>query len=139
MKTASWIVLLIVGVLILAGSLVSAGVAYFGEWPIGPTTLAKVEAAVPGTAPALRGARGTAAGLGAAFAVLWLTVVLGPYRRGEAWASWALLGSVLVLSAVILPRIPLVGITAGVATAIGPLVLTLLGVALDVGRLRGAK
>jgi len=139
MKTASWVVLFIVGLVILTISLISAGVAYGGEWPIGPTTLARLEAAVPGTAPALRGARATAAAFGAAFGVLWLTVVLGPYRRGEAWAWWGLLGSMLVLSAVILLRVPLIGITAGVPAALVPLILTVLGLVLDLGRLRGAK
>ena len=57
----------------------------------------------------------------------------------RSWAWWGLLGSVLVLSAVILLRVPLVGVMAGVPTALVPLVLTLLGLFLDVGRVRGAK
>jgi hypothetical protein len=140
MKKASWIVLFVVGLAVLAVSFISAGLAYSeaGDWPIGPSTLAKVDATVPGTGPALRGARGTAAAFGAAYGVLWLTIVLGPYRRGETWAWWGLLGASLVLAGTILARVPLIGITAGVPTGLIPLVLTLLGLLLDLGRLRAA-
>ena len=141
MKKASWIVLCVLGVLVLAVSLISTGIAYSpsGDWPIGPSSLAKVDAAFPGVGPALRGVRGTSAAFGAAYAVLWLTIVLGPYRRGETWAWWGLLGASLVLASVVLLRVPLVGITAGVPAAIYPLVLTLLGLLLDLGRVRGAQ
>jgi hypothetical protein len=139
MRTASWVILCVVGVAILAISLISAGVAYSGDWPIGPTTLSRIEALAPGAGAALRGARGTAAAFGAAYGALWLTVVIGPYRRREAWTWWALLGAALVLAAVILARVPLVGTNLGVPTALGPLLLTLLGLVLDLGRLREAK
>lgn len=138
MKKASWIVLLVVGLVFLGLSLVSMGVAMTGDWPIGPSSLAELEAAVPGTGVPLRGARGTAAAFGAAYGVLFLTIVLGPYRRGETWAWWALLGSSVVLAALILLRLPLVGTTLGLPTAIVPLVLVLLGLLLDLGRVRGA-
>ena len=137
MKKASWIVLLVVGVVILGLSLISTGVALRGDWPIGPTTLVELEAAVPGTGVPLRGARGTAAAFGAAYGVLFLTIVLGPYRRGEAWAWWGLLGSSLVLAALILLRVPLIGTTLGMPSAIVPLGLVLLGLGLDLGRVRG--
>jgi len=140
MKTASWVVLFVVGLAVLLVSFISAGQAYGGgNWPIGPSTLAKVEAAVAGTAVPLRGVRGTSAAFAAAFAVLWLTVVLGPYRRGEAWAWWGLLGSMLVLSAMILVRVPLLGTNLGVPAGLIPLSIALLGLLLDLGRVRGAK
>ncbi len=139
MKKASWIVLLVVGVVVLAISLISTNVALRGDWPIGPTTLAKLEAAVPGTGVPLRGARGTAAAFAAAYGVLFLTIVLGPYRRGETWAWWALLGSSLVLAVLILLRVPLIGTTLGMPTAIVPLGLVVLGLLLDLGRVRRSE
>jgi hypothetical protein len=139
MKTASFVVLFLVGLAILALSLLSATIAYSREFNLGQYGIAKVEAALPGAGPALRGQRGTAAAFATAYAVLWLVVVIGPYRRGEAWAWWALLGSTLTLATLILLRVPLVGIRAGVSTALAPLVLVLLGLLLDLGRLRGGK
>jgi hypothetical protein len=140
MKTASWVILFVVGLLVLVVSFISAGIAYGGgEWPVGPSSLSKLEAVVPGTAVALRGARGTAAAFGGAFGVLWLTMVLGPYRRREAWAWWGLLGSMLVLAAMVLLRVPLLGTTLGVPTGLYLLGLTLLGLLLDIGRARGTN
>jgi len=141
MKKASWIVLCVLGVLFLTVSLISTGIAYSSssDWPIGPSSLLKVEAAFPGAGQALRGVRGTSAAFAAGYAVLWLTVVLGPYRRGESWAWWGLLGASLVLASIILLRVPLVGITGGVPAAIYPLVLALIGLLLDLGRVRGAR
>ncbi len=136
MKKASWIVLLALGLAMLALSLVSAVTAYTGNWAIGPTSLAKIEAATPGAGVALRGSRATAAAFAAAYWVLFLTIVLGPYRRGEVWAWWALLGSILSLAAIILLRVPLIGTTLGAITAIVPLALVLLGLLLDLGRVR---
>lgn len=138
MKKASWIILLVVGLVLLVFSLVSTGLALRGDWPIGPTTLVELEAAVPGTGVPLRGARGTAAAFGAAYAVLFLTIVLGPYRRGDTWAWWALLASSLVLAVLILLRVPLIGTTLGAPTAIVPLLLVLVGLGLDLGRVRGS-
>lgn len=93
---------------------------------------------MPGTGVPLRGARGTAAAFGAAYAVLFLIIVLGPYRRGEVWAWWALLASSLVLAILILLRVPLIGTTLGAPTAIVPLLLVLVGLGLDLGRVRTA-
>jgi hypothetical protein len=139
MKTASFVVLVLAGVAILALSLLSAGIAYSREFNLGPHQVSKVEAALPGAGAALRGARGTAAAFATAYAVLFLVVVLGPYRRGEAWAWWALLGSTLALALVVLLRVPLVGTRAGAGTALAALLLVLLGLVLDLGRLRGGK
>ncbi len=136
MKRASWVVLFVQGLLILLLSLLSAFNAYWRNWAIGPTTLTKIEMVAPGTEVALRGSRATAAAFGVGFAVLFLTVVLGPYRRGEVWAWWALLGSMLSLAVVVLLRIPLLGTTLGTTPAVVPLVVVLVGLLLDLGRLR---
>lgn len=138
MKTASWVILAVLGVLVLGSSLLSASVAYGRDWPIGPSTLSGLDAAVPGVGPALRGARGTAAGFGAAYAVLLLGVVLGPYRRRETWAWWAILASATVLALVIGLRVPLVGWRAGAGTGLTLWGVVLLALLLDLGRLRGA-
>jgi hypothetical protein len=138
MKTASFVVSFLVGLAIVALSLLSARNAYTRDWAVGPTTVSKIEAIAPGAGLALRGARGTAAAFGTAFGVLWLTVVLGPYRRGEAWAWWALLGAILALAVVTLLRVPLTGARAGVGPALTLLVMVLLGLVLDIGRVRKA-
>ncbi len=136
MKTASWVILAVLGVAVLGLSLLSAGVAYGGDWPIGPTTLLKLEAAIPGVGPALRGARGTAAGFGAAYALLFLTVVFGPYRRRETWAWWAILASAGTLAVVLGLRVPLVGSRPGAVTGLIFLVVVVVALLLDVARLR---
>ncbi len=78
MKKASWVVLCVPGLLILLFSLLSAVNAYWRNWGIGPTTLTKIEMVAPGTEVALRGSRATAAAFGVGFAVLFLSIVLGP-------------------------------------------------------------
>src|SRR5262249_34015211 len=49
MKTASWVILTVVGALVLIGSAVSLWVGYSGtDYPIGPKPLSEIEAAHPG-------------------------------------------------------------------------------------------
>jgi hypothetical protein len=55
---------------------------------------------------AVRARRATAAAYAAGFATLFLLISVGPYRRGEVWAWWALLLGMLVVSVLILLRIP---------------------------------
>ncbi len=136
MKKASWVLLCVLGVLILVFSLLSAMNAYWRDWGIGPTTLTKIEMVAPGAEVALRGSRATAAAFGVGFAVLFLTIVLGPYRRGEVWAWWALLGSMLSFAAVALLRVPLLGTTLGTTPAVVPLIVVQVALLLDLGRLR---
>ncbi len=78
MKTASWILLALVGALTLLGSLGS----------IGPASLAELSAGRPDVATAVRARRATAAAYGAGFATLLLLIARGPYRRGDVWAWW---------------------------------------------------
>jgi hypothetical protein len=139
--TASWVLLAIVGVLSLLISLVSAFLAYGGDYPIGGLAVAEVAGGREGLLVALRGIRGTSAAFGAAFAVLLLATVLGPYRRGDTQAWWAILLSTLAMALIVLARIPALGVPAGeggtqAAFTLGGLLL--LGLLLDVGRLRGA-
>ena len=89
MKTASWIILVVVGALTLLGNLVSLGIAYGSALDqIGPATLAELSVGRPEVAIAVRARRGTAAAYGAGFATLFLAITLGPYRRGDVWAWW---------------------------------------------------
>jgi hypothetical protein len=148
MKKASWIILTLVGALTMVGSLVSLAVAYTSvPDQIGPATLDELSVGRPEVAVALRARRATAAAYGAGFATLFLAITLGPYRRGEVWAWWALSAGTLVVSGLILLRIPLLGIQLGAAaavtgagTALSSLVQVAvagLGLALGAGRLGG--
>ena len=138
LRKASWVLLTIVGALTLFISLVSAFLAYVGEYPIGGIPVAQVAGGREGLLTALRGIRGTSAAFGAAFAVLFLGTVLGPYRRGDAGAWWTILLATLAMALIILARIPTLGVALGqggtpAAYTLGGLIL--LGLFLDVGRL----
>ncbi len=146
MKKASWIILTVVGALTMLGSLVSLAVAYTSiPDQIGPATLDELSAGRPEIAIAVRARRATAAAYGAGFATLFLGITLGPYRRGEVWAWWALLAGTLVVSGLILLRVPLLGIQLGAAAAVTgagtalsslvQLAMTGLGLALGADRL----
>ena len=101
----------------------------------------------PDVAIAVRARRATAAAYGAGFATLFLAITLGPYRRGDVWAWWALFAGILVVSGLILLRVPLLGIQLGTAAAVTgtgtalasivQLAVAGLGLALGAGRLAG--
>ncbi len=146
MKRASWILLVVVGALMLLGSLVSLGVAYGSDRDqIGPVSLSELTAGRPDVATALRGRRATAAAYAAGFATLFLAIAIGPYRRGDVWAWWAIAAGTVVVSVLILLRIPLLGVqlgstTGGSATeAIILLAVVGLGLALGSGRLKSSS
>jgi hypothetical protein len=138
LRTASWVLLTIAGGLTLLISLVSSFLAYLGNYPIGGMPVAEVAGGREGLLTALRGIRGTSAAFGAAFAVLLLGTVLGPYRRGDTGAWWTILLATLALALIVLVRIPTLGVALGqggtaVAYTLGGLIL--LALLLDVGRL----
>ena len=147
MKMASVIILALVGILVLLGSLVSAGEAYLrSNNQAVTTTMTAPAAGGPDFETAQRGRRGTAASFGAGFATFFLMIVLGPYRRGDRWAWWAILTSTLTVSVLVLLRMPFLGTTfsgttgaAGRGTMVEALImlgLTALGLALGAGRLK---
>src|SRR5258706_13820312 len=139
MKKASWILLTVLGVAITVLSLVSAVHAYRtdDDYPIRGSRVSKVSAGDAGLATALRGIRGTSAAFGAAYGVLFLAVVLGPYRRGDAWAWKALLIAGLTQCVLVLLRIPILGTQLGVSAATTQVALLAVGLVLDGGRLKG--
>jgi hypothetical protein len=139
MKTASWVLLLVAGVLTLLASLGSVYIAHGtarDELGPGGPTLEDVAAGRPEIATALRGRRGTAAAFAASYAVLFLFVVLGPYRRGETWCWWALLTAALVLTLLTAARVPFLGTRLGAATGLIHFGVVLVALLLDVRRLR---
>src|SRR5262249_39347431 len=139
MNKASWIALTVGGVAITLLSLVSAAHAYrtTDDYGIGGMRVSKVAGGDAGLETALRGIRGTSAAYGAAFGVLFLAVVLGPYRRGDVWAWRALLVAALTQCVLVLLRIPILGTQLGVAPALIQVSILVVGLLLGAGRLRG--
>lgn len=130
-----------VGVAVLLLSFASMGQAYFNDYNIGGSDgplISKLGAGDDQVIRALRGIRGTSAAYAGAFAVLFLAIVFGPYRRRETWAWWALLASSLAFAAIVLPRLAFVGTTLGVGTAVTQVVVTIAALLLDVSRLRAS-
>jgi hypothetical protein len=137
MRKASWIVLTVVGVATFAFSLLSAGLAYSGRsYAIGGVAVTTVAEGRPGLEAALRAVRGTSAAYAAAFATLYLFVVLGPYRRGERWAWWAILFTLMALVLLTALRVPALNVRAGMGGPATQGGLVLIGLLLDVSRLR---
>ena len=107
--------------------------------------LAELSVGRPEVAIAMRARRATAAAYAAGFATLFLAITLGPYRRGDVWAWWALLAGTLVVSALILLRVPFLGIRlggAGAGTAFSTLIQIVavgLGLVFGAGRLGGSS
>ena len=139
MRTASWVLLAALGVLTLLISFASANLAYRGKYPIGGTQVTEIAAGHENVLQGLRGVRGTSAAYAGAFAVLYLFIVLVPYRNGEVWAWWALLLAYALLVLMVGLRVPLVGTNQGVSAALIPAGIALLGLLLDVRRLTAAK
>lgn len=114
--------------------------AYFADASsdliVGEVSLQAVASGDSSVETALRGRRGTAAAFSLGFAVMMLFVVLVPYRRGEKWAWWALLASVLALGIAILLRALVLENPLGAATGGLILLVTVVALLLDVKRLR---
>ena len=138
MKKASWIVLAVAGSAFILISLVSAIHAYnrSDDYGIGGVRVSKVAAGREEVATALRGIRGTSAAFAAAYGVLYLAIVLTPYRRGEVWAWWALFAGSTTVLAIALLRIPFLDTTLGVSAGATQFTLTMAGLLLDVRRLK---
>jgi hypothetical protein len=138
MKKASWIVLAVAGAAFILISLVSAIRAYNrgDDYGIGGVRVSKVAAGRDAVATALRGIRGTSAAFAAAYGVLYLAIVLTPYRRGDVWAWWALFAGSSTVLAIALLRIPFLDTTLGVSAGATQFTLTMVALLLDVRRLK---
>ena len=135
LRTVSFVLLALVGVLVLLGSLASASLAYRGDFPIAGVSIADVASGREAVLLGLRGARGTAAAWAAAWAALFLAVVFGPYRRGDVATWWGILVSVIVLAAVAGARVALIGVRPGIEAPLILLGIVLVALLLDVKRL----
>src|SRR5262249_54449469 len=132
--------LTLLGAVLMLGGLASARLAYSGgEYRVGPVTVSELAAGRPEAATALRGNRGTAAAYAVGYGVLFLSIVLGPYRRGETWAWWTLLAGGLAVSVVAALRVLALGTQLGVAPPLIQLAVLVVGLLLDVGRLKRAS
>ena len=87
----------------------------------------------PEVATALRGRRVTAATWALAYGIMLWGVLLVPYRRGERWAWWVVLLSLVVSQLLSLARIPMLDTQQGAAAS-----AILIGMAL-VGLFLGAR
>lgn len=134
LRTVSWVLLALVGVLVLLGSLVSANLAYRGDYPVGGVLIGEIASGREAVLLGLRGVRGTAAAWAAGWAALFLAVVFGPYRRGDVATWWGILASAIVLAAVAGARV-LTGVQAGAGAPLVLLVVVLIALLLDVKRL----
>lgn len=139
LRTVSWVILALVGVVVLLFSLGSANLAYRGGFGVGGVSIDEIAAGREAVLLGIRGARGTAAAWGAAWATLFLAVVLGPYRRGDVSSWWGILASVIVLGAVAGARVVLIGLQAGTGTPLVLLVIVLVALLLDLRRLTQAR
>jgi hypothetical protein len=139
MRTASWVLLAILGSFILLASLGSTSVAYHTsstDQRVGGVTLKDVVAGRDEVETAMRGQRGTAAAFAAGFATLFLFVVVGPYRRGDAWSWWAILAGTAAYALLSMVRVVALGTWRGAAQAGIALAVVVVALLLDAGRLK---
>ena len=139
LRVVSWVLLTLMCGLMLLASVGSAGLTYSqGDDPLVPggKSVADVESWDAAAATATRARRGTAAAFAMAYATLLAVVVLIPYRRGEVWAWWAILGAAAVYATVSAIRIPALGYRLGAEVALTHLAVVVVALLLDVGRLR---
>ena len=125
----SWVLLMFLALMIVLGSIASAGTAFRGrDDRLGTVTTEQMRTAGGDDAvKAVRGRRLTAATWALAFGILFGWVVAGPYRQGRRWAWWALLISLGVPELASLARAPLIGTTVGTLEPAMVLVFLLLG------------
>jgi hypothetical protein len=142
LRTVSWVLLAFMAAATLVLGLNSARVAYLAD-PArdslvpGRVTVRDLAGWNEDVATSVRARRATAASYAAGHGLLLLAVVLVPYRRGEVWAWWAILGASALVALVAWLRVPLLNTRPGAGTAALQLGITALGLLLDAGRLRG--
>ena len=137
MKRASWIILVVAAGLTLLGALASLTNAYFRDVEsLGGTSVRTLAGDRQDVVTAAHARRATAASYAAGFAVLLLAIAVGPYRRGDVWAWWAILSGALTFALLAIARVAFLGTWSGAGTALVFLVVIGIGLALDPRPLR---
>jgi hypothetical protein len=127
---ASWVILLVLSGAIVLLSLQSLRIAYTGQPDRLSPEYSLTQIAEQGgdqAVKAFRGRRATAATFALGYGLLALIVTWVPYRRGERWAWWALLGSLGISQLLSLARAVMLVTTAGLGTPALILAFALLG------------
>jgi hypothetical protein len=135
---AGWVVLLLVSAGIALASLGSLSVAYRSaadNLVPGYSTVQIGEQGGEEAAKAFRGRRVTAATWALGYGLLAFVVTLVPYRKGERWAWWALLASMVTSQLLSMMRVVMVGTVVGAGTSGVLLAFTLLGLLAGVPRI----
>jgi len=136
---ASWVILVFVLAATTLLALQSLRIAYLNSQDhITPTysyTNVREATGNEDAVKALQGRRATAATWALGYGLLGLIVVLGPYRRGERWAWWALLVSLGLSQLLSLLRAVMLGTTQGIQAPSILLAFTLLALLAAVPRL----
>lgn len=127
---ASWILLMLLGILIALGGVASLTVAYRGEERLGEVEMDRLEAIDPALPGIVRGRRATSAALAFSLGSLTAWIALTAYRRREKWAWQAMLFALGIGSVLSLLRIPLLNTTLGAVTATVALVWLLVALSL---------
>lgn len=138
----SWVILIIVSAAIVLFSAESLWIAYAGRPDRLSPEYSLTQIAEQGgeqAAKAFRGRRVTAATWSLGYALLALTVIWIPYRRGERWAWWAILVSLGVSQFLSLGRALALATTAGTAVPAILLSFVLLGLLAGVPRMFTAR
>jgi hypothetical protein len=134
--TVGWVLLLLLAAALTLLSINSTYIPLTAR-PDGVTSSVTVDdigaKTSPEVATALRGRRVTAATWALAYGLMLWGVLLVPYRRGERWAWWTILLSIVISQLLSLARIPLLDTQQGAAAS-----AILTGIAL-VGLLLGAR
>lgn len=139
--TASWVILLVMSLFIVAASIGSTYTAYFGKQDtlsVG-VTLEEIREAggVHGeeAVKAFRGRRATAATWALGWALMAIGLIVVPYRTGHRWAWWTLLISVVVSQLLAVARYTLLDTISGAGTSGIILGIALLGLLAGVPRM----
>ena len=142
LRTVSWVLLAFLAAATLVLGLNSARVAYLSDpardaLVAGRVTVRDLAGWNEEAATSVRARRATAASYAAGYGLLLLAIVLVPYRRGEVWAWWAILGASALVALVAWLRVPLLHTRPGASAGALQLGIAALGLLLDAGRLRG--
>lgn len=137
LRIVSWIVLTLFGFLLLLGAAGSARFAMSrGDDQFGPVSMNELTGGNDEVIGVLHARRLTSAAYASGFAILFLMIVVIPYRRGEVWAWWALLIATCVTSGLYILRVPTIGVAIGAEIGYMMLGFVVIALLLDVSRLR---